>query len=92
MGRRVAECKQRPCQRGEHLSIGEWLNNTDANNPGYLINLAMKHAMAMVSFQCTMVAASDNDVNFTKFEIQEPSKQLNLLKPEPARWRWQMAQ
>lgn len=46
-------------------------NNTDADNPGYKINLYMKHALAMVSFRVYDGGhLSDNDVNFTKFEIK----------------------
>ena len=45
--------------------------NTDANNPGYLINLDMKHAMAMVSFRVYDGGnLSSNDVKFTKFVIK----------------------
>lgn len=45
--------------------------NNDTNNPGYLINLDMKHAMAMVSFRVYDGGnLSSNDVNFTKFEIK----------------------
>lgn len=45
--------------------------NTDENNPGYLINLDMKHAMAMVSFRVYDGGnLSSNDVKFTKFEIK----------------------
>ena len=56
-------------------------NNTDANNPGYLINLAMKHAMAMVSFRVYDGGnLSDNDVNFTKFEIKNHQNSSNLFK------------
>lgn len=46
-------------------------NNSDANNPGYLINLDMKHAMAMVSFRVYDGGnLSSNDVKFTKFVIK----------------------
>ena len=56
-------------------------NNTDANNPGYLINLAMNHAMAMVSFRVYDGGnLSDNDVNFTKFEIKNHQNSSNLFK------------
>ena len=56
-------------------------NNTDENNPGYLINLAMKHAMAMVSFRVYDGGnLSDNDVNFTKFEIKNHQNSSNLFK------------
>lgn len=45
--------------------------NTNADNPGYKINLAMKHAMAMVSFRVYDGGQlSSNDVKFTKFEIK----------------------
>lgn len=45
--------------------------NADENNPGYLINLDMKHAMAMVSFRVYDGGnLSSNNVNFTKFEIK----------------------
>ena len=45
--------------------------NTDANNPGYLINLDMKHAMAMVSFRVYDGGnLSSNEVKFTKFVIK----------------------
>ena len=45
--------------------------NTDADNPGYLINLDMKHAMAMVSFRVYDGGnLSSNDVKFTKLLIQ----------------------
>lgn len=45
--------------------------NSDTNNPGYLINLDMKHAMAMVSFRVYDGGnLSSNDVKFTKFEIK----------------------
>lgn len=45
--------------------------NTDADNPGYLINLDMKHAMAMVSFRVYDGGnLSSNDVKFTKFVIK----------------------
>ena len=45
--------------------------NTDAANPGYLINLDMKHAMAMVSFRVYDGGnLSSNDVKFTKFVIK----------------------
>ena len=45
--------------------------NTDVANPGYLINLDMKHAMAMVSFRVYDGGnLSSNDVKFTKFVIK----------------------
>lgn len=46
-------------------------NNLDTDNPGYKINLDMKHAMAMVSFRVYDGGRlSDNDVNFTKFTLK----------------------
>lgn len=46
-------------------------NNSDTNNPGYLINLDMRHAMAMVSFRVYDGGnLSSNDVKFTKFVIK----------------------
>lgn len=46
-------------------------NNTNADNPGYKINLAMKHAMAMVSFRVYDGGQlSSNDVKFTEFKIK----------------------
>lgn len=46
-------------------------NNTNTANPGYKINLDMKHAMAMVTFRVYDGGKlSDNDVNFTKFQIK----------------------
>ena len=45
--------------------------NTDVANPGYQINLDMKHAMAMVSFRVYDGGnLSSNDVKFTKFVIK----------------------
>lgn len=45
--------------------------NTDATNPGYKINLDMKHAMAMVTFRVYDGGKlSANNVNFTKFQIK----------------------
>lgn len=45
--------------------------NTDDVNPGYKINLDMKHAMAMVTFRVYDGGKlSVNDVNFTKFQIK----------------------
>lgn len=46
-------------------------NNTNEANPGYKINLDMKHAMAMVTFRVYDGGKlSANDVNFTKFQIK----------------------
>lgn len=46
-------------------------DNTNTKNPGYKINLDMKHAMAMVSFRVYDGGRlSDNNVNFTKLEIK----------------------
>lgn len=46
-------------------------DNKNADNPGYKINLDMKHAMAMVSFRVYDGGhLSSNDVKFTKFEIK----------------------
>lgn len=46
-------------------------NNTNATNPGYKINLDMKHAMAMVTFRVYDGGKlSDSDVKFTKFQIK----------------------
>ena len=46
-------------------------DNTNDVNPGYKINLDMKHAMAMVTFRVYDGGKlSDNDVNFTKFRIK----------------------
>lgn len=46
-------------------------NNTNEANPGYKINLDMKHAMSMVTFRVYDGGRlSDNDVNFTKFQIK----------------------
>lgn len=48
--------------------------NNDTNNPGYLINLDMKHAMAMVSFRVYDGGhLSSNDVKFTQFVIKNHS-------------------
>ena len=45
--------------------------NTDVANPGYQINLDMKHAMAMVSFRVYDGGnLSSNDVKITKFVIK----------------------
>ena len=52
--------------------------NTDADNPGYLINLDMKHAMAMVSFRVYDGGnLSSNDVKFTKFVIKNHDGSYN---------------
>lgn len=49
-------------------------NNNDANNPGYLIELDMNHAMTMVSFRVYDGGhLSDNATTFTKFEIKNHS-------------------
>ncbi len=46
-------------------------NNTNDANPGYKINLDMKHAMAMVTFRVYDGGKlSDKNVNFTKFQIK----------------------
>ena len=46
-------------------------NNQDTDNPGYKINLDMKHAMAMVSFRVYDGGRlSDKNVNFTKFTLK----------------------
>ena len=46
-------------------------DNTNTVNPGYKINLDMKHAMAMVSFRVYDGGRlSENNVNFTKLEIK----------------------
>lgn len=46
-------------------------DNKNEKNPGYKINLDMKHAMAMVTFRVYDGGKlSDNDVNFTKFRIK----------------------
>ena len=46
-------------------------NNMNNVNPGYKIILDMKHAMAMVSFRVYDGGRlSENNVNFTKFEIK----------------------
>ena len=52
--------------------------NTDTQNPGYLINLDMKHAMAMVSFRVYDGGnLSSNDVKFTKFVIKNHDSSPN---------------
>lgn len=56
-------------------------NNQDTDNPGYKINLDMKHAMAMVSFRVYDGGRlSDNDVNFTKFAIKNHPGGTTLFK------------
>lgn len=56
-------------------------DNLDTDNPGYKINLDMKHAMAMVSFRVYDGGRlSDNDVNFTKFTIKNHTGGSNLFK------------
>ena len=52
--------------------------NADASNPGYLINLDMKHAMAMVSFRVYDGGnLSASDVKFTKFMIKNHGESEN---------------
>ena len=56
-------------------------DNTNENNPGYKINLDMKHAMTMISFRVYDGGhLSDKDVNFTKFEIKNHTGGSNLFK------------
>lgn len=56
-------------------------NNNDKENPGYKINLDMKHAMSMVSFRVYDGGhLSDNDVKFIKFEIKNHTSGTNLFK------------
>lgn len=56
-------------------------DNTSTTNPGYEINLDMKHAMAMVSFRVYDGGnLSDSDVKFTKFEIKNHAGSSNLFK------------
>ena len=56
-------------------------DNTSTTNPGYEINLDMKHAMAMVSFRVyDSGTLSDSDMNFTKFEIKNHAGGSNLFK------------
>lgn len=56
-------------------------DNNSTTNPGYEINLDMKHAMAMVSFRVYDGGnLSDSDVNFTKFEIKNHAGGSNLFK------------
>lgn len=50
------------------------IDNTKTDNPGYKIELTMKHAMAMVSFRVYDGGnLSDDAVSFTKFEIKNHS-------------------
>ena len=56
-------------------------DNKNENNPGYKINLDMKHAMTMISFRVYDGGhLSDKDVNFTKFEIKNHTGGSNLFK------------
>lgn len=56
-------------------------NNQDTDNPGYKINLDMKHAMAMVSFRVYDGGRlSDKNVNFTKFTIKNHASGANPFK------------
>ena len=56
-------------------------NNLDTDNPGYKINLDMKHALAMVSFRVYDGGRlSGNNVNFTKFTIKNHIGGTNLFK------------
>lgn len=56
-------------------------DNLGTDNPGYKINLDMKHAMAMVSFRVYDGGnLSDSDVKFTKFEIKNHAGSSNLFK------------
>lgn len=56
-------------------------NNLDADNPGYKINLNMKHAMAMVSFRVYDGGhLSENAVRFTRFEIKNHAGGSNVFK------------
>ncbi|WP_289004034.1 fimbrillin family protein [uncultured Parabacteroides sp.] len=56
-------------------------DNKNEKNPGYKINLDMKHAMAMISFRVYDGGhLSDKDVNFTKFEIKNHTDGSNLFK------------
>jgi len=56
-------------------------DNTNENNPGYKINLDMKHAMAMISFRVYDGGhLSDKDVNFTKFEVKNHTGGSNQFK------------
>lgn len=55
--------------------------NQDATNPGYNINLDMKHALAMVSFRVYDGGSlSASDVNFTKFVIKNKLGGQNPFK------------
>ncbi len=56
-------------------------DNLGTDNPGYKINLDMKHAMAMVSFRVYDGGRlSGNNVNFTKFTIKNHAGGTNLFK------------
>ena len=56
-------------------------DNKNEKNPGYKINLDMHHAMAMISFRVYDGGhLSDNDVNFTKFEVKNHTGGTNLFK------------
>ena len=56
---------------GEPLVAPGHGDNSSTTNPGYEINLDMKHAMAMVSYRVYDGGnLNDSDVNFTKFEIK----------------------
>ena len=56
-------------------------DNNNATNPGYKINLDMKHSMTMVSFRVYDGGhLSNNDVNLTKFEIKNHSGGSDLFK------------
>ncbi len=55
-------------------------DNENTKNPGYKINLDMKHAMAMVSFRVYDGGhLSDSDVKFTKFEIKNHTGSSSTL-------------
>ena len=56
-------------------------DNKNSENPGYKINLNMKHAMTMVSFRVYDGGhLSDNDVKFTTFKIKNHADGSNLFK------------
>ena len=56
-------------------------DNTNDKNPGYKINLNMKHAMAMVSFRVYDGGhLSDKDVKFTTFKIKNHTDGSSLFK------------
>lgn len=56
-------------------------NNSNATNPGYKINLDMKHAMSMVSFRVYDGGnLSANDVKFTGFKIKNATGGSGLFK------------